>query len=99
VIRRTIWARAGCEGEAVDSLISVSWLTRVQGLLLQSSPLHRQVKPAMWNERQWRERRIGLPEIAWSWVIVALIIVSLAAWAGVETFMADSAAPVSEGTR
>jgi hypothetical protein len=53
----------------------------------------------MWNERQWRERRIGLPEIAWSWAVVALIIVSLAAWAGVETLMADSAAPVVERTR
>lgn len=41
----------------------------------------------MWNERQWRERRIGTGEIVWSWAIVALIVIALAAWAGVETLM------------
>lgn len=50
----------------------------------------------MWNERQWRDRRIGLREIVSSWVIVALIIVSLVAWAGVQALMSDSAAPVAE---
>ena len=50
----------------------------------------------MWNERQWRDRRIGLREIVSSWVIVALIVVCLAAWAGVRAFMPDSAAPVIE---
>jgi len=53
----------------------------------------------MWNERQWRERRIGIPEIFGSWAIVALIIVSLAAWAGVEALVPDSAAPVAERAR
>lgn len=47
----------------------------------------------MWNERQWRDKRIGLREILSSWAIVALIVVSLVAWAGVQAFMPDSAAP------
>jgi hypothetical protein len=49
----------------------------------------------MWNERQWRDRRIGLREILSSWAIVALIVVSLAAWAGVQALMSDSATPVA----
>ncbi len=50
----------------------------------------------MWNERQWRDRRIGIREILGSWAIVALIVLSLAAWAGVQALVADSAAPVAE---
>lgn len=49
----------------------------------------------MWNERQCSERRIGSGEILWSWAIVALIVVSLAAWAGVEALMPDSATPAA----
>ena len=49
----------------------------------------------MWNERQWRDRRIGLREIVSSWAIVALIIVPLVAWAGIQALMPDSAAPVA----
>jgi hypothetical protein len=49
----------------------------------------------MWNERQWRERRIGVGEIAWTWAIVALIVIALAAWAGVEALM--PAAPMPAG--
>jgi hypothetical protein len=52
----------------------------------------------MWNERQWRDRRIGLREIVSSWAIVALIVVSLAAWAGVRALMPDPAAPVATDT-
>jgi len=50
----------------------------------------------MWNERQWRDQRIGTREIFWSWAIVGLIVLSLAAWAGVEALMPDAAAPVVE---
>jgi len=49
----------------------------------------------MWNERQWRERRIGSGEIVWSWVIVALIVIPLAAWAAVEAFTRDVPMPVA----
>jgi hypothetical protein len=49
----------------------------------------------MWNERQWRERRIGTGEIVWSWVIVALIVIALAAWAGVEALVPASQAPIA----
>jgi hypothetical protein len=52
----------------------------------------------MWNERQWRERRIGTGEIVWSWVIVALIVIALAAWAGVETFTPVAQAPIAART-
>ena len=47
----------------------------------------------MWNERECGDRRIGSREILWSWAIVALIVISLAAWAGVEMLMPDSTAP------
>jgi hypothetical protein len=50
----------------------------------------------MWNERQWRDRRIGVRDILWSWAIVAVIVVSLLAWAGVQAFLSDSAAPIAE---
>jgi hypothetical protein len=50
----------------------------------------------MWNELQWRDRRIGIREILGSWAIVALIVFSLVAWAGVQALMRDSAAPVAE---
>jgi len=49
----------------------------------------------MWTERQWRDQCISNREVVWSWVIVALIVVSLAAWAGVEALIANSAAPVA----
>jgi hypothetical protein len=49
----------------------------------------------MWNERQWRDRRIGPREIVSSWAIVVLIVVSLVAWAGVQALLSDSAAPVA----
>jgi hypothetical protein len=49
----------------------------------------------MWNERQWRDRRIGLREIVSSWAIVVLIVVSLAAWAGVQALLSDSTAPIA----
>lgn len=49
----------------------------------------------MWNERQWRERRIGSGEIVWSWVIVALIVIPLAAWAAIEAFPRDAPMPVA----
>jgi len=49
----------------------------------------------MWNERECGDRRIGSREILWSWVIVALIIISLAAWAGVEALMPDPTAPTA----
>jgi hypothetical protein len=48
----------------------------------------------MWNERQWRERRIGTGEIVWSWMVVAVIVIALAAWAGVETLMPVTQAPI-----
>jgi len=48
----------------------------------------------MWTERQWRDQCISNREVVWSWVIVVLIVVSLAAWAGVEAFMTNSATPV-----
>ncbi len=50
----------------------------------------------MWNERQWRDRRIGIREILGSWTIVALIVLSLVAWAGVQALIANSAVPVAE---
>jgi hypothetical protein len=50
----------------------------------------------MWNERQWRDRRIGIGEILGSWAIIALIVLSLAAWAGVQALLADPAGPVAE---
>ena len=34
----------------------------------------------MWTDRQWRDRRIGLREILWSWTIVALIALGVATW-------------------
>ena len=49
----------------------------------------------MWNERECGDRRIGSREILWSWAIVALIVISLAAWAGVEAIVPDSAAPIA----
>lgn len=49
----------------------------------------------MWTERQWRDQCIGNREVLWSWAIVALIVVSLAAWAGVEALTTTSAAPVA----
>ena len=49
----------------------------------------------MWNERHWRGRRIGIAEILWSWAIVAMIIISLVAWAGVEALMPNAGAPVA----
>jgi len=52
----------------------------------------------MWNERQWRDRRIGIAEILGSWAIVALIVVSLTAWAGVDALMRETAAPVAART-
>ena len=52
----------------------------------------------MWNERQWRERRIGTGEIVWSWVIVAVIVMALAAWAGVDVFMPASQTPIAART-
>jgi hypothetical protein len=48
----------------------------------------------MWTERQCRDRRIGSGEILCSWAIIALIVVSLAAWAGFQALTADSDAPV-----
>ncbi len=50
----------------------------------------------MWNERQWRDRRIGVREILSSWVIIVVIAVSLIAWAGVQALMSDSDAPRAE---
>lgn len=47
----------------------------------------------MWNERQWRDRRIGLLDIVSSWAVVALIVAGLAAWAGVEALFTEFAAP------
>jgi len=38
----------------------------------------------MWDERQWRERRIDIRDILSSWAIVAVILLTLALWAGVE---------------
>jgi hypothetical protein len=52
----------------------------------------------MWTERQWRDRRIGNSDVLWSWAIVGLIVVSLAAWAGVEALLTTSATPVAERT-
>ena len=49
----------------------------------------------MWNERQWRERRIDTGEIVWSWVIVVVIVIALAAWAGVDAFMPTSQTPTA----
>jgi hypothetical protein len=48
----------------------------------------------MWTERQWRDRRIGNSDVLWSWAIVGLIVVSLAAWAGVEALLTTSPTPV-----
>jgi hypothetical protein len=50
-------------------------------------------EPTMWNERQWRDRRIGLLDIVSSWAVVALIVAGLAAWAGVEALFTEFAAP------
>jgi hypothetical protein len=49
----------------------------------------------MWTERQWRDRRIGTREILWSWTIVALIALGVAAWDGVRAILPelDQAAP------
>jgi len=49
----------------------------------------------MWSERQWRDRRIGIREILGTWAIVALIVLSLVAWAGVQALVAVSEAPVA----
>ena len=50
----------------------------------------------MWNEPQWRDRRIGIREILGSWAIVVLIVLSLVAWAGVQALIAVPAPPVAE---
>jgi len=49
----------------------------------------------MWSERQWRDRRIGIREILGIWAIVALIVLALVAWAGVQALVAVSEAPVA----
>jgi uncharacterized membrane protein len=49
----------------------------------------------MWSERQWRERRIGVREILGIWAIVALIVLALVAWAGVQALVAVSETPVA----
>ena len=64
-------------------------------MLLHSRAFPATSGPPMWNERQWRERRIGTGEIVWSWVIVALIVIALAAWAGAETLMPIAQAPIA----
>jgi hypothetical protein len=43
----------------------------------------------MWTERQWRERRIGVREILWSWTIVAAIALGVAAWDGVRALLPE----------
>jgi len=50
----------------------------------------------MWNDRQLRDRRIGAPEIFWSWAIIVLIVVALAGWAGVDTLAPESVTPVAK---
>ncbi len=50
----------------------------------------------MWSERQWRDRRIGIREILGTWAIVALIVLSLVAWAGVQALIAVAEAPVAD---
>lgn len=49
----------------------------------------------MWNDRECRDRRIDSGEILWSWAIVALIVVFLAAWAGVTALMPDPVPPIA----
>jgi hypothetical protein len=48
----------------------------------------------MWTERQWRDRRIGVREILWSWAIVALFALGVAAWDGIQALL-----PEVQGTR
>lgn len=43
----------------------------------------------MWTDRQWRDRRIGMREILWSWTIVALIALGVAAWDGVQALLPE----------
>jgi len=49
----------------------------------------------MWTERQWRDRRIGRREIFWSWAIVALILLGLAAGSGFRALTTDPTARVA----
>jgi hypothetical protein len=41
----------------------------------------------MWTDRQWRDRRIGMREILWSWAIVVAIALGAAAWDAIQALM------------
>jgi hypothetical protein len=49
----------------------------------------------MWTERQCRDRRIGMREIFWSWAIVALIVMALAAWSGYQALTAHATTSIA----
>jgi hypothetical protein len=51
----------------------------------------------MWTDRQWRERRIGMREIMWSWAIALLIVLGVAAWDGVRTLVSEPGLQVIAG--
>ncbi len=42
----------------------------------------------MWTDRQWRDRRIGMREILWSWAIVGAIVLGAATWDAIQALMA-----------
>ncbi|MGH6928156.1 MAG: hypothetical protein ACREEV_07555 [Dongiaceae bacterium] len=43
----------------------------------------------MWTDRQWRDRRIGMREILWSWAIAGAIALGVAAWDGFQALVAE----------
>ena len=47
----------------------------------------------MWTERQWRDRRIGVREIFWSWTIVAVIALGVVAWDGIRALLPAPSVP------
>jgi hypothetical protein len=50
----------------------------------------------MWTDRQWRDRRIGMREILWSWAIVGLIALGVAAWDSFQALVAEPELPVTQ---
>ena len=77
------------------SLISVTWITRGRFAVLHNRGRSTE-EWTMWSERQWRDRRIGIREILGIWAIVALIVLALVAWAGVQALIAVSETPVAD---
>lgn len=50
----------------------------------------------MWTDRECRGRRIGIREILSSWAIVALIVLGIVAWDGIQAFMLEPQLQVAQ---